>query len=102
MDKSGANQMKLLVTYPTTEKKWISRLMYQHLARKAELVPIRIFRLPCGSGAAASRYFYDGEFPAPSDAGFPGNGLIRASINRKLNPHFNPKKLEWDGNVAIV
>ena len=66
----------------------------------AELEPVQFFRSPCGSGAAANRYYYYADFIAPDDAKFVNNGLIRENINRKLNPGFKPKKFEWDGNKA--
>lgn len=54
-------------------------------------------------GAASSRYNYQADFVAPNDAAFAfSNGLIRANIDRKWNPKFNPKKLDsdWTGNIC--
>lgn len=72
-----------------------------------EVRPFKIIRTPCGRGAAAKRYTYRARF-----IGLDGMiDLIEQSlegreteenINRKRNPRFNPKKLNWDGNVALV
>lgn len=92
--------MKLKVRYATKERKWLSETTYQPKSKDAELSPVRIMRSPCGSGAAANRYRYQADFEAPKDAAFSHGGLMRTNIERKWNPKFNPKKLQWDGDVC--
>ena len=95
--------MKLKVKYATKERKYLSPTTYQNLAQEAELEPVRFIRQPCGShGAAAKRYYYSADFVAPDDAEFVHDGLIRENVNRKTNPGFNPKKIEWIGNAGLL
>ena len=94
--------MKLNINYPTTERKQLSAVSYSHVRKDADLEPVRIIRTPCGTGAAANRYYYSGVFVAPEDAEYVIDGTIRANIFRKQNPHFNPKILNWVGNVAVI
>jgi len=91
--------MKMKIRYSTKERKYITPGTYQHVSAAAELEPTIIYRRPCGSGEASRRFYYTGIFPAPGDAQFAYDGMIHAPINRKENPHFRPKKLEWDDNV---
>lgn len=92
--------MKLKVQYPTTQRHYISKATFQHVSREAELEPFRIIRRPCGTGAAASRYYYFADFPAPKDAAFVYDGYIREPINRRQNPHFDPKKFTFSEDVC--
>lgn len=94
--------MKLKIRYATRERKYLSEVSYQNVARDVELDAVRIERIPCGTGAAAERYKYRGYFNDPGDAAFVNCGLIDSLIDRKLNPQFKPKKLEWTGNVCLV
>lgn len=94
--------MKLHVSYPTTERKQLSAATYTHVRKNAELVAVKILRSPCGTGAAANRYYYEGQFVAPDDAEYVYDGLIRTNIFRNENPHFKPKLLNWVGNVAVI
>ena len=72
-----------------------------------EVEPVKIYRSPCGSGAASKRYTYRvlfigfGDMVNVHNKSVDGVEVIE-NINRKLNPSFNPKKLKWDGNVAIL
>ena len=91
--------MPILVRYPTKQRKYISECVYQHVSKDAVLEPVKIIRFPCGTGAAAKRYFYQGYFIAPPDAEFARDGVIRENINRKRNPKFNPKKLIFVNDV---
>ena len=94
--------MKLKVRYATKERNYIRPGMYQNVSKDAELKPVRVLRQPCGTGAAANRYYYQADFIAPEDAEFVRDGLIRENVNRKTNPQFNPKKLDWVGNIASI
>ena len=95
--------MKLKVKYATKERKYLSPTTYQNLAKEAELEPVRFIRQPCGShGAAANRYYYSAYFVAPDDAEFVHDGLICENVNRKTNPRFNLKKIEWIGNIGML
>ena len=70
--------------------------------------PKRIIRYPCGRlGAAAKRYHYHCEFIGFGDMlnwhkGSAAGELLTEAIDRKRNPKFDPKKLNWVGNVAII
>lgn len=90
--------LKIKIQYETKETQSVKPGWHRHIIAEAELTPIRIFRRTCGSGAAANRYYYLAKFIAPADAYFVIDGLIEENINRKRNPHFNPKKLKWVGN----
>jgi hypothetical protein len=92
--------MKLKIRYATKERTYVTEHTYRPVDKAAELTPVRIVRFPCGTGAAASRYYYSADFSAPDDAFVVHNGLMRTQIVRKLNPHFDPKKLEWTGDVC--
>ena len=92
--------LMLNISYATKTRKYVSSHMYQNISVDATLRPVRIIRTPCGSGAAAHRYYYSAQFPAPDDAEFILDGLINENINRKMNPHFNPKKINWEGNAS--
>lgn len=91
--------MKLRIKYPTKEREYINQYAYRNVHKDVELEAVRVVRYPCGRGAAAIRYHYSAHFPAPDDAEFAHNGMIQANINRRANPHFNPKKLNFVGNV---
>jgi hypothetical protein len=94
--------MKLEIRYPTKERKYINGGAYQHCTKDAELEPVRIFRSSCGlTGAASKRFYYEAEFVAPDDAAFVHEEKIRANINRKTNPKFNPNELEFNGNIWV-
>lgn len=92
--------MRLLVRYPTKRREQISDVSYRHIYNECYMLVKNIYRHPCGTGAAANRYKYEADFYAPDNAEFVMNGVIRANIDRKKNPKFNPKKLEWDGQHA--
>lgn len=92
--------MKLKITYPTKERKYITKHMFQNVTKSIELEPVKIYRTPCGTGKAANRYYYSAYFKAPEDAEFVANGMISEPINRKDNPRFNPKQLKWEGSVC--
>jgi hypothetical protein len=94
--------MKLKARYATKERNYIRPGVYQNISKDAELEPVRILRQSCGTGAAANRYFYVAYFVAPEDAEFVHDGLIRENVNRKTNPRFNPKELDWVGNIASI
>lgn len=72
-----------------------------------EVEPIKIYRQPCGSGAASKRYTYRAVFIGFGDMVNVLNKSVAGvevveNINRKDNPTFKPNKLEWDGNVSIM
>ena len=91
--------MKLRIRYATKERKYLNSHTYQNVSKDVELMPVRVIRHPCGTGAAAKRYYYQADFHAPDDAEFVHNGLIRENVNRKMNPLFDPKKLRFEGNI---
>jgi len=90
---------KIKIQYPTKERKYLSRHTYQNVHKTADLKPIKIIRHPCGTGAAASRYYYEAVFHAPIDAEFVYRDTIRANINRKANPKFKPSDFNFVNNV---
>lgn len=81
---------------------------YSFKSKDYYVKPVRIIRYPCGSrGAAARRYYYQCDFVGFGDMlninrQSAAGEILRENIKRKKNPHFNPKKLNWVGNVAIV
>lgn len=95
------DKMKIKIKYPTTEKKYLSTYAFQYVSKDAELKPVKFLRRRCGSGKAATRYYYSAVFISPDDAAFVYDGFITENINRKNNPKFAPKKLNWIGNIAI-
>lgn len=94
--------MKIKIRYATKERKYLNDSCYQNVSKDVELDVVQVRRTPCGTGAAAERYNYHGYFSAPEDAEFVRDGFIVARIDRKSNPHFSPKKLEWTGNLYSV
>ena len=95
--------MKVHIEYETKEKVRVSANAYSHKSKVIEVDPLCIFRHPCGTGAAQKRYTYSAEALAPVDAAFTygeENNRISGNINRKMNKHFNPKKLTFVGNRA--
>jgi len=92
--------IKLTVQYPTTEKEWHSPSVYSPIYKAVELEPVAIIRSPCGRGAASSRYRYSAICGAPDDASLTHDGCITASIDRKLNAHFNPKNYQFTENIC--
>lgn len=94
--------MELNISYSTKEKITVRAGWFRYVEAKASLKPVRIIRHSCGTGAAAKRYRYLADFPAPEDAQFVNDGFIRANIIRNENPKFNPKKLAWVGDIATV
>lgn len=94
--------MKLLISYSTKETINVRPGWIRHVDAAVELEPVRVIRYSCGTGAAAGRYRYQADFLAPDDAAFVMDGCIRANIIRKENPKFDPKKLNWVGNVAHI
>lgn len=93
--------MKLKIKYATKERKSLGPHSYQNVCKEVELEPVRILRNPCGRrGSAVDRYYYQADFTAPNDAEFVRDGLIRANIDRKSNPQFVPKKMEFHGNIC--
>jgi hypothetical protein len=93
--------MNLKIAYATKERKYITTYTYQNIYKSVTLEPVRILRRPCGRNAL-NRFFYEAEFVAPDDAEFVNNGKIRENINRRLNPHFKPQKLIWDGDISFT
>jgi len=95
--------MKLKLQYCTKEKTPVVSGWYSHIYAEVELEPVRIIRFPADRNKGANnRYRYEADYAAPADAEYTGDGMMRININRKTNPHFDPKKLEWVGNVASV
>lgn len=96
--------MMLTVSYATKEKVFVTAHTYHHVYKRAELKPIAINRIIAARTKKGNRYYYDGVFDAPHDADFSvdydGKKVIYCNIFRKLNPHFNPKKLAFNGNTA--
>lgn len=91
--------MKLVVSYPTTERKYVSAHSYTLVHKTVELMAVRVIRHAMGRvGAAANRYWYQAQFVAPEDAAFICNGLITENISRPLNKHFKPKELSFINN----
>ena len=94
--------MKYKVSYTTKERKKVGKATYMFFNATKNLELVALYRLPCGTGAAAKRYKYEGDFIAPEDADFTMDGVIRCNINRKDNPKFNPKNFEWVGARAFI
>lgn len=92
--------MLLKLSYRTKETVDVREGWFTHITKTVEVAPVRIIRYSCGRGKAASRYRYQADFIAPDDAQFIFNGCVRANIIRKENPHFDPKKLVFVGDVA--
>lgn len=95
--------MKLLVHYPTKEKRYLSANTYQHVSKEAELEVMRIVRYAIGSnGVAINRFRYQAYVKAPDDAvpEFVRDGAIRVAFERKINKHFKPKELVFIKNVC--
>ncbi len=96
--------MKLIVSYPTNEKRYITEHTYCVVEREIEVDVKKIFRSPSQwNGIEKNRYDYSAIIPKPDDcadrAGV--DGVIRCGINRKLNPNFKPTKLKFDGSYYI-
>lgn len=70
--------------------------------------PVRIIRYSCGRhGAARSRFYYHCQFIGFGDmlnchAKSAVGEVMTEVIIRKQNPKFNPKKLNWVGDVADI
>lgn len=94
--------MQINIEYPTKERNYRSENVYQNVSRKVSLEPVKIVRHSVGRGAAKERYHYEAYFKAPEDAEYAYDGMISTYIRRKDNKHFNPKKLDFIGNVAIL
>jgi len=95
--------MLLKFSYPTKETVSKGTGWYSHVYREAELQPVRIIRFPKDkNNGRNNRYYYEADYVAPPDAEslFIREGLTRRYIDRKVNPHFNPKKIIWNGNIA--
>ena len=81
---------------------------YTFKTMEYKVKPTRILRYPCGSrGAAAKRYYYQCDFIGFGDMlnchrQSAVGETLREAINRKKNPKFDPKKLNWVGNVAVI
>ena len=81
---------------------------YSFERKMYEVEPFKITRYSCGRhGAARNRYYYQAHFVGFGDMlDVHRNSLsgkeTYESINRQLNKSFNPKKLNWDGDVAII
>ena len=94
--------MKLIVSYPTSEREYRTPCTYSYVYKQIEIEPVKILRSPCGIGRAANRYYYQAMFVAPDDAEFVHDGLITENIDRGLNKHFNPKNFVFVNNVAVL
>lgn len=92
--------MLLKLSYNTKETVDTGRGWFTQVQKTVEVAPVRVIRYACGTGKAANRYRYQADFTAPDDAQFTFDGCVRANIMRKENPHFNPKKLLFVGQVA--
>ena len=98
--------MKLIIN-TMYEQYRVSANTVSFRTKNYEVKPIKIIRSPCGSGAAAKRYHYEAVFIGFGDMlnclnkSVVGEEVIE-NISRKLNHKFNPKKLNWNGNVAII
>ena len=95
--------MKLFVSYWTDEKIWVSDTVYRPVSETKEIDALKVLRTPIG-GKDVNRYRYQAVFKSPENASSLGsvNGMLMAPINRKKNPHFNPKKLSFTDNVCII
>jgi hypothetical protein len=91
--------MHISVTYPTLERRYINRYVFQHVTKDITVDPLKVIRHPCGIGADSKRYYYEVIYKAQEDAAFVHDGSCRTYVNRKRNPQFNPKKLEFVDNV---
>lgn len=96
--------MKLKIAYSTKEREWLGERHSRPILKNVELKPIAIVRHIAAQTEKGNRYHYDGIFEPPADADFifehKGMQIIKCGINRRINPHFNPKKLKFDGHLA--
>lgn len=93
--------MTLEITYPTTEKNWISKHTYQDVQRTVMLSPVGIKRQPLTRpGAKTTRYSYLGVFHTPEDYAYERNGIMEVPINRAKNRHFKPDRLTFVNNIC--
>lgn len=81
---------------------------YTFSCKSYEVEPFKITRRPAGKhGSAKYRYHYLAHFIGFGDMldihkdSLSGKETSE-NINRKLNPKFNPKELDWTDNVATV
>lgn len=96
--------MKLVVSYPTNEKRYVTEHTYQIVEREIELEVKKIYRHPSQwNGKQKNRYHYSAIIPRPDDcADFMGvDGFVRCGIDRKQNPHFKPMKMKFEGSYWI-
>lgn len=96
--------IKIKVTYATKERKYCNkaRTVYSNIYKDIEEVPLIILRRPCGTGKAATRYFYQATFNAPSDAEFSQNGAITENICRKSNKKFSPTQFNFINDKCVI
>lgn len=90
------------------EKVNLNPCVYTIKHKMYEVEPYMISRRPTGPvREKGTRYYYTAHYIAFGDminchcdpcAG----DKATANIIRKENPKFNPKKLNWDGNIAII
>ena len=95
--------MLLKFSYPTKETVSKGVGWYSHVYKESEQHVVRLLRFPSDkNNGSNNRYYYEADYIAPDDAEplFTCDGLTRQYVDRKVNPHFNPKKIVWNGNIA--
>lgn len=100
--------MKIVVEYPTKEKKMLGEGVFTDIYGMAALEPIKILRRErCRNGKALNRYNYEGIFYAPDDCNEDaidvaedGTKTMRCAIERAINPKFKPLKLNFENNAC--
>jgi hypothetical protein len=98
-------QIKINTIYERYE---VSDFAHSFRHKQYTVTPTKIIRFPCGSvGAAKNRYYYMAEFIGFGDMRNCHNEssmgeVVRENIRRNINKRFNPKKLDFIGNVAVL
>lgn len=78
----------------------------RYVSEDRELVPALLYRRPCGRGAAANRFYYEGWFHIPAGAlvepgsmctrEYQGQTYMTCNVQRKKNPKFRPPAHGWE------
>lgn len=98
-------QIEISTSYERYE---VSDFAHSFRHKQYTVTPTKIIRYPCGSiGAARKRYYYMAEFIGFGDMRTcndeSANGdIVRVNINRSINKSFNPKKLDFIDDVAVI
>lgn len=95
--------VKVFSNYTTKQRIKINEVVSQWVDKDDWLEVVAIYRHPDGwNGRQRNRYKYEAVCVAPDDADFADDGYVRCNVWRKLNPHFDPKKIEFIGDKWIA